>query len=159
MTLFPKPRMLVRTTPLGGGDSGTFTGPPVSTHARCRPPPPSLILRPQPVRCRPAPLPREYARFRGRQGKCRTNSLMLAFLVPALTYVEGLAMPQAGHLPVAHAWCMDSAGRVVEPTWDEAGLVYVGTPLLYPSVCSCILDPRRRQDIDTWAEDYQDVRR
>lgn len=42
------------------------------------------------------------------------------------TYVEGYA---DSIIPVAHAWCLDDAGVVVETTWHSLGTEYYGIPL------------------------------
>ena len=47
---------------------------------------------------------------------CFSNCLQLILRHPRkYTYVEGLAATD--FLPVAHAWCIDAQGRVVDPTW------------------------------------------
>jgi hypothetical protein len=51
---------------------------------------------------------------RGLPRNCFLNCLELARLRPELTYVEGYA---TSVIPVHHAWLIDAAGEVVEPTW------------------------------------------
>ncbi|KGH48629.1 hypothetical protein IN07_01315 [Modestobacter caceresii] len=47
-----------------------------------------------------------------------------------LTYCEGFALPASLELAVEHAWAVDAAGRVIDPTWDDAPRCgYVGVPL------------------------------
>jgi hypothetical protein len=61
---------------------------------------------------------------------CFTNCIQLAFIEPQLTYVEGLAILPNPAFDMEHAWCVDAEGRVVDPTWEEPGLAYVGVPFL-----------------------------
>lgn len=78
-----------------------------------------------------APLPPAYAHARGVVKECFQNAAQLAFDEPALTYVEGFAHR---YVPTLHAWCVDSEGRVVDPTWRDELLAtwrdaaYVGIP-------------------------------
>ena len=61
--------------------------------------------------------------------QCFRNAVRLALRKPrTYTYVEGYAINTwvSGH-PVAHAWCVDQEGFVVDSTWDE-GADYFGVP-------------------------------
>jgi len=58
----------------------------------------------------------------GKLKECFMNSTKLAMGDSSLTYCEGYAM---GVIPTHHAWCVDSLGRVVDPTW-ESGSDYFG---------------------------------
>jgi hypothetical protein len=50
-----------------------------------------------------------------------------------LTYCEGFALPASLGIAVEHAWAVDGAGRVIDPTWDDAPRCgYVGV-LLSPA--------------------------
>jgi hypothetical protein len=47
-----------------------------------------------------------------------------------LSYCEGFALPSSLGIAVEHAWAVDGAGRVIDPTWDDAPRCgYVGVPL------------------------------
>lgn len=57
---------------------------------------------------------------------------------PDLVYVEGYA---AGIIPVLHAWCVDSDGKVVDPTWDDGiGTEYFGVPFNRAFVMTAVVD-------------------
>lgn len=73
----------------------------------------------------PAPLPK--AVKQQKQGECFKNAGELALSNPELTYVEGLALHTV--LPTAHAWCIDPAGHVLDPTWAYVeSSAYFGIP-------------------------------
>lgn len=75
---------------------------------------------------KPAPFP--FGKYRlGFDKECFRNAATLAFEHAELTYCEGYA---SSLLPVAHAWCIDTDGRVVDNTWtdDRAGTEYFGVP-------------------------------
>jgi len=62
---------------------------------------------------------------RGKPGRCFNNAISLIGRRADLQYVEGYALsPDFGG--VCHAWCVDAADRVVDPTWDPPGLAYFG---------------------------------
>lgn len=65
----------------------------------------------------PAPLPPSIEH--GVPKECFSNALLLAVARPDLTYVEGWA---TSIIPVAHAWCVDYNGLVVDPTWVDSDL-------------------------------------
>ncbi|MER6194956.1 hypothetical protein [Streptomyces cyaneofuscatus] len=47
-----------------------------------------------------------------------------------LVYTEGFAVASGSPVGVAHAWCTDSEGRVIDPTWsDLGGSAYLGIVL------------------------------
>jgi len=60
----------------------------------------------------------------GKMGECFSNALHLAH-EEGLTYVEGYATTV---IPMHHAWCVDSAGNVIDPTWRALGSSYFGIP-------------------------------
>lgn len=78
------------------------------------------------MRWKPQPLPEKWI------GKvvcypkaCFDNSYRLAARSKGrLLYVEGVAV---GIIPVHHAWCADSEGNVIDPTWGTFRDIGVGT--------------------------------
>ena len=65
----------------------------------------------------------------GAKKECFSNAARLALERSNLTYVEGYAMINDRlPLPIAHAWCVDKKGRVVDNTWEKPGLAYFGVP-------------------------------
>ena len=81
----------------------------------------------------PKQFPAKYRKWRRGLHGCFENSLELAVESGELAYVEGFALPPEGisEQPTAHAWCVDSDGNVVDPTWhtrmggrDYCGLAF-----------------------------------
>lgn len=65
----------------------------------------------------------------GPKKECFANAAKLALERSDLTYVEGYAMVNDRlPLPIAHAWCVDKKGRVVDNTWENPGVAYFGVP-------------------------------
>lgn len=65
----------------------------------------------------------------GSKKECFANASKLALERSDLTYVEGYAMINDRlPLPIAHAWCVDKKGRVVDNTWENPGVSYFGVP-------------------------------
>lgn len=65
---------------------------------------------------------------RGPQRRCYENAGTLVLRQPGLSYVEGYACPP-GLIPVHHAWCVDTQGRVIDNTLaDPANTLYFGVP-------------------------------
>lgn len=65
----------------------------------------------------------------GPKKECFANASKLALERSNLIYVEGYAMVNDRlPLPIAHAWCVDKKGRVVDNTWENPGVAYFGVP-------------------------------
>lgn len=65
----------------------------------------------------------------GSKKECFANASKLALARSDLTYVEGYAMINDRlPLPIAHAWCVDKKGRVIDNTWEKPGVSYFGVP-------------------------------
>ena len=65
----------------------------------------------------------------GSKKECFANASRLALERSDLTYVEGYAMINDKlPLPIAHAWCVDKKGRVIDNTWENPGVSYFGVP-------------------------------
>lgn len=96
-------------------------------HYRC---PEDLVLR-EGVAYRGAEMPAGYERGAPRQ--CFSNALRLAIDHPELSYCEGYGMTRDVPIPIYHAWCVDPAGRVVEPTWKtpDPNVSYLG--IVFPT--------------------------
>lgn len=70
---------------------------------------------------------------KGRDRQCYANALHLAlrgrYGGPPMRYVEGFALAYGG-IVVEHAWCLDAAGTVVDPTWRDPDLAtYYGVEM------------------------------
>jgi hypothetical protein len=61
----------------------------------------------------------------GATGLCYRNASQLVMKRPDLTYAEGFAHTDGGFI-VMHAWAVDAAGNVVDPTWGDRGHWYKG---------------------------------
>lgn len=61
--------------------------------------------------------------------QCYQNAAALVMQHRNLWYVEGYACPP-GLIPLHHAWCVDSDGRVIDPTLQEPqNTQYFGIPV------------------------------
>src|SRR4030042_1175197 len=56
---------------------------------------------------------------------CFRNAFQLMLSREDLFYVEGYAICKSVCLPLLHAWCVDSEGKVYDPTWED-GVEYYG---------------------------------
>lgn len=62
--------------------------------------------------------------------ECFANAAAVEREHPHLAYAEGFAVASDSPVGVAHGWCTDSGGRVVDPTWsDLGGSAYLGIVL------------------------------
>jgi len=87
----------------------------------------------------PQAFPKSYRR--GKLSLCFANSYRMA-IRHKLTYVEGYALGETGmcHL---HAWCIDTEGRVLDPTWRTAD-AYFGIPFQTRYLLAVIKDRETR---------------
>lgn len=68
-----------------------------------------------------------------RRHVCHANALRLALEHPTdLILVKGYALTPDGVAWVGHWWCVDRDGGVVDPTWANLGLAYVGVAEVDP---------------------------
>jgi hypothetical protein len=86
---------------------------------------------------------------KGRMKECFRNAYLLADSNDKMIYVEGYAVSNACILPLYHAWCVDSTGKVYDPTWKD-GLEYYGVPFDLNFVRRTILDRKYYGVIDNW---------
>ena len=80
---------------------------------------------------------RKFLPWLQRPHSCYTNCLQLA-VIEKLVYVEGNAIIAGTGVDVAHAWCLDTDGRVVDPTWEVPGDAYFGVPDP-PDICGATI--------------------
>jgi hypothetical protein len=64
-----------------------------------------------------------------------------------LRYVEGIALSV---IPVHHAWVVDEAGTVIDPTWPTPGGSYFGVPFLRSTVFA-VRSAQSVSVLDNWA--------
>jgi hypothetical protein len=94
----------------------------------------------------PQPLPTIYKR--GQKRQCYRNAALLAIDEVDLIYCEGFAM---GVIPVNHAWCCDSEGKVVDPTWPDGG-EYFGIPIKKEYLCERLQAQETYGILDRWED-------
>lgn len=100
----------------------------------------------------PAPLPARYPI--GFVRECFRNATLLAMHFRNLTYCEGYA---CSVLPVAHAWCIDREGRVVDNTWRNSGAEYFGVAFRFEFLRRHLQDRGRNNTyglIECWERDF-----
>lgn len=72
----------------------------------------------------PAPLPEKFETMLPKE--CFHNALLTAMMRKELTYVEGFVLAV---IPLHHAWLVDAAGKVFDPTLPDADrLAFWGVP-------------------------------
>ncbi len=66
--------------------------------------------------------------FRGEVGICYQNCFERLLLHGDYYYCEGYAIDDELNLAIAHAWLVNDAGEVIDPTWtdDASGATYFG---------------------------------
>jgi len=86
------------------------------------------------------PLPRRRRRIQtGPLKDCFRNAARLALRFPKrFTYVEGYAFFGPLNTPMEHAWCIDRAGFVADPTWVN-GHDYFGVPFRHDYLRAIVL--------------------
>jgi hypothetical protein len=63
--------------------------------------------------------------FQGKRGVCFGNALMIA-AVNGWPYIEGVALPVSEKEPIHHAWNLHPNGELIDVTWMNQGLAYLG---------------------------------
>jgi hypothetical protein len=96
-----------------------------------------------------------------RQGtpkQCYLNAFELSYVRRDLAYCEGFASSIAVAM---HAWCVDRAGNVVDPTWTGrlAGREYFGIPFRTRWVVGVMARKTETGIIDNWEHDFPLLRR
>jgi 2'-5' RNA ligase len=74
----------------------------------------------------PAPRPKDIKKQPDKE--CFKNAFQV-MMDHGHTYVEGYAFPKGIPLPIHHAWNVDKNGKVIDSTWKEPGVAYLGVPL------------------------------
>ncbi len=72
-------------------------------------------------------LPRRYSY--GAERYCFMNAANLAIAQDDLTYVEGYGLISRLGIPMHHAWCIDAKGKVIDTTWRDIKVDYIGVPI------------------------------
>ena len=87
----------------------------------------------------------------GEPQSCYDNAYRLAMRRPELTYVEGFG---SSLIAIAHAWCVDADGNVVDNTWpDPETRSYFGVRIPLDVLCVYAL---RHERAGVFANDYVD---
>ncbi len=73
----------------------------------------------------------ETASFRGKPKQCFQNCFEALLQHPNLIYCEGYAIDDTLPIAIIHAWLVNDAFEVIDPTWNEeaTGCTYFGLPL------------------------------
>ncbi|PGH59274.1 hypothetical protein CRT60_01175 [Azospirillum palustre] len=67
-----------------------------------------------------APVPLPASIVHGEPTACFANAWKTVQTQPDLRYAEGYGYDPDLGIPIEHAWCIDSADRVLDPTWRDA---------------------------------------
>jgi hypothetical protein len=81
---------------------------------------------------------------RGRTKSCYWNCQQLVSKQPELIYCEGFAVSQNVGFPLSHAWLLNSAGKVLEPTWEFPGEAYLGVAFSWEWIRSLMKSRQQR---------------
>lgn len=65
-------------------------------------------------------------------------------------YCEGFAYGRGGVIPVHHAWLIDDAGMVVDPTWETQGDEYFGVAFNRQWAKEAVLNKGTYGVVDDW---------
>lgn len=99
--------------------------------------------------------PKKYSKGRGEKKLCYTNAFNLVQRFPELIYVEGFGMSKNVPFPIQHAFCVNSEGSVVDPTWDnQEESIYFGVKFNWDYVVETILRTKHYGIIDNWYERF-----
>lgn len=60
---------------------------------------------------------------------CYWNCQQLMYKRKNLIYVEGYALDMDISFPLSHAWLMTKDKKVIDPTWRNSNIYYLGVPL------------------------------
>lgn len=88
---------------------------------------------------------------KGAPKQCFGNAIVLAVL-NGWKYIEGYALAPIVPIPVQHAWNEDSSGKLIDSTWMNHGIAYLGVEFsvdraddaTWNGDCSILNDYRRR---------------
>lgn len=69
-----------------------------------------------------------------------------------LTYCEGYARTE--FFAMNHAWCVDSKGRIIDPTWVDRGTAYYGVIMDWRYVFETMLGSGMYGILDNWKQGW-----
>jgi hypothetical protein len=98
-----------------------------------------------------SPTPKSLSRKLRRERQCYRNSFLLAAWGKGrYVYCEGMA---TNIIPTEHAWVYDrKTCRMIDPTWDEKGICYIGVPIKTDYVRQCLERSGRYGALWNWWE-------
>lgn len=70
--------------------------------------------------------------FKGKPKQCFQNCMTALLKYPELTYCEGYVIDDKLSITILHAWLINDAFEVIDPTWDDkdsTGCTYFGVAL------------------------------
>lgn len=95
---------------------------------------------------------KEYPTAKSTMKECFSNAQDLLLKTEDLTYVEGYIYY---HIPILHAWLIDSEGTVIDPTLrDSENYVYFGIPLQKNYVLETTVEKGTYGVIENWEMRY-----